>query len=279
MQELRTALSLATEDELREITEVLFRPKFNPLDYWRTPRPLDVAARSPETWRQTIEQRFRFLAADGLSVLRGRWDQLSYRQVLIQICRHLKLPYQEAWTSLELESELFLRLVERIWRQLPAAEGQALCDRLQQALAQSSHADRWPELLQRDSLRLWLEGGSAIAVNAVLRPWLLQQLSRQLALELTRYQLTRAAGQQLGAVGLHWQGQLALQSASRAVVGHTIRYGAIRSALGILGPVLWGWFLADLGWRAIATNYGRIIPVVFTLAQIRLVRSEAIACP
>ena len=39
-----------------------------------------------------------------------------------------------------------------------------------------------------------------------------------------------------------------------------------------LGPALWSWFLADLGWRAIATNYGRVIPVVFTLAQIRLTR-------
>jgi len=40
-----------------------------------------------------------------------------------------------------------------------------------------------------------------------------------------------------------------------------------------LGPALWAWFFADLGWRAIATNYARVIPVVFTLAQIRLIRS------
>ena len=28
----------------------------------------------------------------------------------------------------------------------------------------------------------------------------------------------------------------------------------------------------DLGWRAVASNYTRVIPVVFTLAQIRLTR-------
>ncbi|MGB5769534.1 MAG: hypothetical protein WBM32_06640, partial [Crocosphaera sp.] len=52
------------------------------------------------------------------------------------------------------------------------------------------------------------------------------------------------------------------------------RYGAVRGVLAFVGPVLWGWFLADLGWRAIATNYGRIIPVIFALAQIRLTRTE-----
>lgn len=278
MQELRTALSLATEEELQEITAVLFQPKFNPWDYWRTPRPLEVAAQDPITWRRSIEQRFRFLAADGLTVLKGGCQQLSYHQVLVQICQHQKLPYQQAWSSLELEAEIFLRLAERIWRQLPTERGQALCDRLQQALAQSTHADRWPELLQRDSFRLWLEGSSAIAINSLLRPWLLQQLSRQLAFELARYQLARTTCQQLGALGFQWSGQVALQGARRAVLGHTIRYGAIRSTLSVLGPVLWGWFLADLGWRSIATNYGRVIPVVFTLAQIRLIRSEAIAC-
>lgn len=278
MQELQTALSLATEEELHEITAVLFQPKFNPWDYWRTPRPVEVASQDPAAWRQSIEQRFRFLAADGLTVLRGGWQQLSYHHVLIQICKHQKLPYQQSWSSLELESEVFLRLAERLWRQLPADRGQALCDRLQRALAQSPAASRWPEFLDRDSIRLWLEGSSAIAVNSLLRPWLLQQLSQQLALEVARYQLARTACQHLGTLGLHWPGQLALQSTKRAVLGHTIRYGALRSTLGILGPALWGWFLADLGWRAIATNYGRIIPVVFTLAQIRLIRSEAIAC-
>jgi uncharacterized protein YaaW (UPF0174 family) len=52
------------------------------------------------------------------------------------------------------------------------------------------------------------------------------------------------------------------------------RYGAVRSVFAFMGPVMWAWFFADLGWRAIATNYGRIIPTVFTLAQIRLTRTE-----
>jgi uncharacterized protein YaaW (UPF0174 family) len=42
-----------------------------------------------------------------------------------------------------------------------------------------------------------------------------------------------------------------------------------------VGPLLWAWLFADIGWRAIATNYGRIIPAVFALAQIRLTREDA----
>ncbi|NJL48809.1 MAG: hypothetical protein HC929_16690, partial [Leptolyngbyaceae cyanobacterium SM2_5_2] len=61
---------------------------------------------------------------------------------------------------------------------------------------------------------------------------------------------------------------------SRGLALNAARYGATRTVLSVLGPALWAWFLADLGWRAIATNYGRVIPVVFTLAQIRLNRTS-----
>ena len=55
------------------------------------------------------------------------------------------------------------------------------------------------------------------------------------------------------------------------------RYGTARGVFSLLGPVVWGYFIADLGWKAIATNYGRVIPIVFTLAQIRLIRGEYLA--
>ncbi|NET10128.1 MAG: hypothetical protein F6K16_36605, partial [Symploca sp. SIO2B6] len=55
------------------------------------------------------------------------------------------------------------------------------------------------------------------------------------------------------------------------------RYSAARSILAMIGPAMWTWFLADLGWRAIATNYSRIIPVIFTIAQIRLLHSETVS--
>jgi uncharacterized protein YaaW (UPF0174 family) len=52
------------------------------------------------------------------------------------------------------------------------------------------------------------------------------------------------------------------------------RYSAVRTVFAVVTPALWTWFIADLGWRTIATNYGRIIPVIFILAQTRLLRDS-----
>jgi hypothetical protein len=67
MDELRTALELATEDELQDLTEILFRRKFNPLDYLQGLDPLHVQNRDRIQWLNTLEDRFRFLAADGFT--------------------------------------------------------------------------------------------------------------------------------------------------------------------------------------------------------------------
>ena len=62
---MRSALELATEDELQQLTELLFCRRFNPLDYVHTPQPIDIQSRDREAWLDAIEQRFRYLAADG----------------------------------------------------------------------------------------------------------------------------------------------------------------------------------------------------------------------
>ena len=47
------------------------------------------------------------------------------------------------------------------------------------------------------------------------------------------------------------------------------RYGAARSALGLLGPLAWAWLGADLMLRALGTDYCRVVRAVFALAQVR----------
>jgi hypothetical protein len=85
LDELRTVLELATEEELRQLTELLFRPKFNPIDYVNASQVIEVQSRSRGDWLDAIESRFRFLAADGMTVLRRQADQITYRQALIQV--------------------------------------------------------------------------------------------------------------------------------------------------------------------------------------------------
>jgi uncharacterized protein YaaW (UPF0174 family) len=163
----------------------------------------------------------------------------------------------------------------RAWKRLPASEKKSLTARVQRSLAQSNLSEPLPVHIQHDPVGLLIKGGSALAVSSILKPILLEQLARQFAIHFARYQVAKDTIVQGGAAAAaQFQNYLALQTAKRGMAMNAARYGATRSVFALLGPVLWGYFFADLGWRAIATNYGRIIPTIFTLAQIRLTRTE-----
>lgn len=276
VDELRSALELATEDELQALTELLFRPKLNPFDYLCGQHPLEVQQSDRHTLLDQLEARFRYLAADGMTVIRGGCDRVSYRQAVLQACRHLNITYSATWATTDLEAEVFLNVLEKAWQQLPQQQRRSLQRQVQQSIVQCDEFAALPLPLQRNPLGLLMKGGSAIAVSAVIRPWLLQQIARQFALQLARQQVAKGA---LARGGLSLAGQIhsraAMAMASRGMALNAARYTATRSFFAVLGPAMWTWFLADLGWRAIATNHGRVIPVVFTLAQIRLTRGES----
>ncbi|MFN3926378.1 MAG: hypothetical protein ACK4QL_03435 [Pseudanabaenaceae cyanobacterium] len=221
--ELYRALHLATDEELDQIAAVLFKRQFNPLDYLIAPPVEEVQSKSRAELIDAIAERFKFLAADGLTVLRGKAKQIPYRMVLEKVCRYLKVKYKQTQTVQEIESELFLHLIERSWRNLTPSE--------QEVLAKPVEG----ELPQKDKISLLVKGGTALAIT---------RLRSQIATILAKRTAVTALGQ----------------------------YAALRTILGVLTPTLWGLFFADLGWRTIATNYSRIIPVIFIIAQIRLLR-------
>ncbi|MBT9315168.1 YaaW family protein [Leptothoe spongobia] len=272
MDELRTGLELATHDELATLAETLFRPKFNPFDYWCTPSPQVVQSCDLTYCIDQIEARVRYLAADGLTVLRQGTHQLSYRQILLQLSQHLKLKLTASLSTLDLEAEIFLQLLEKTWHRLPPPQQQQLQRRLTSELAQAEQFQQLSPQLQQNPMALVLKGSSAMAISSVLRPWLMQQIAKQFALQLARYQVAQQTLRGAATIGAQVKGKAALQLASRGMALNAARYGAVRSIFACLGPALWTWFLVDLGWRAVASNYTRVIPVVFTLAQIRLTR-------
>jgi len=268
-------LELATEEELQQLTDILFRPKFNPLDYVQTPNPLDIQSRDRAVWLDAIEQRFRFLAADGFTVIRGQTHHFSYRQALIQVCNYLNISYSEKLSTTDLEAEVFLHLMGRAWKQLPESEQKSLTLRIQRSLASSNFSQPLPLAVQKDPLGIFVKGGCALAVNSLIKPMLLQQIARQFAIQFAKYQIAKQALVRGGTIAAtQLQNYVTLHTARRGMALTAGRYGAVRSVFAFLGPALWTWFLADLGWRAIATNYGRIIPTIFALAQIRLTRTE-----
>lgn len=275
LDELRSALELATEEELQQLTQILFSRKFNPLDYLQAPDPIAVQSQDWNSWLDAIEKRFRYLAADGITVLKGKTQQVSYREALIRVCHYLKIPYSNQMTTTDIEAEIFLQLIKKAWKRLPETDKKSLTIKIQQSLAQSALPEPLPVQLQHNPINLVLKGSSAFAVSSVIKPLILRQIAYQFTLHFARYQATSSAlvtGGSLAAASV--ENQLALQAAKRGMVMTAARYGTIRSLFAVVGPILWGWFIADLGWRAIATNYGRIIPAIFALAQIRLTRED-----
>lgn len=265
MDELRAALELATEDELQDLTEILFRRKFNPLDYLQGMDPDLVSGPDRKAWINSLEERFRFLAADGFTVLRGQTHQVSYRYILIRVCRYLKLRFSPSLSTSDLEAEIFLHLMQRNWSKIPGRDQEMLLKRMGKALSKDA-SQPLPLSCHPDSLRLLLEGGSAIAVSSVARALIFHQMSRQIALY---WGTLKVAGKAASMLPKH----VLAQMSRRGITAGMARYGLARSAFAALGCALWAGFFVDLGWRSISTNYGRIIPIIFTLAQIRLTRS------
>lgn len=270
MDELRTALELATEEELQQITNILFCRRFNPLDYLRAPDAIAVQSQDWDSWLDSVEDRFRYLAADGVTVLKGQTEKVSYRQILVRVCHFLKVPYSQKMPTTEIEAEIYLHLVNKAWKRLPPSEQKSLSIQIQKALADCHTPQPLPVHLQHNPLDIVFKGSSVIAVNSILKPILLKHIAGQFALHFARYQGAKTALVQGGTI----VNQIALQTAKQGMTRATARYGAVRTVLSLVGPALWGWFIADLGWKAIATDYGRIIPTIFALAQIRLTRED-----
>ncbi|MEB3339416.1 hypothetical protein [Okeania sp.] len=271
MDELTAALELATEEELQQLTELLFGRGINPLDYFQTPLPIDVQSRDRDAWLDALDQRFRYLVADGMTVLRGNTRKVTYRQALIKVCGYLKIPYSQKISTTDLEAEVFLHVLGRTWKNLPSSEQDILTKNIKNSLAEFYLPQPLPISIQNNPLNLLFKGSTAFAVSSVLKPILLKELAHQFAIHFAKYQVAKAALVRGGATAAtQFQSHIAIQMANRGMAISAARYGAVRTALGFLGPMLWTWFLADLGWRAIATNYGRVIPAIFVVAQIRL---------
>lgn len=280
MDELRIALELATEEELNHLSQILFARRFNPLDYLqKIPQPQEIANQAWQDKLDTLDRRFRYLAADGLTVLQGKTEKITYRQILIQVCRYLKIPYSTQMPTTDIESEIFLHLMGKAWKKLPRQEQKSLQANIMRSLSRSRTPEPIPVHLQHNPLDIILKGSGIVAINSLVKSWLLKHIARQFALHFTSYQMAKTAIVKSGTVvAAQISNKLVLKAASRGMAVNAARYGAVKTAFAFLGPVLWASFLADLGWKAIATNYGRIIPTIVTLAQIRLTRGEEGYC-
>jgi uncharacterized protein YaaW (UPF0174 family) len=273
MDELSNVLELATDQELHQIADILFRRKFNPLDYFATPPMQELQSWDRDEQIEAITKRFRFLAADGLTVLRRQTSNVSYREVLERVCQHLQIKYPKNETVENLESELFLNLISNSWKKLSPQERFSIDESIQTAISESDLKRSLPLDAQRNPMSLLVKGGSAIAVSTVIRSAVLTAIARQMAWHFASYQVGYEVLKVGGtAIATRLNAYVSTYLAQRGMATAATQYTAARTVFSVITPALWGLFFADLGWRAIATNYGRIIPAIFIVAQIRLLR-------
>ncbi|KXZ49641.1 hypothetical protein GPECTOR_20g498 [Gonium pectorale] len=71
-----------------------------------------------------------------------------------------------------------------------------------------------------------------------------------------------------------WGKQAVLEAAAKGLTAATARYSALRGALSLLGPLMWGGLALDLALKAIGPDYARVVRAVFLLSQVRLVRTH-----
>jgi len=66
---------------------------------------------------------------------------------------------------------------------------------------------------------------------------------------------------------------VAVRGAARSAAAAAARYSSARVALSALSAASWAFLAADLGLRAVGTDWNRVTGAVLALAQVRLLRT------
>nr|XP_048328855.1 uncharacterized protein LOC107403918 isoform X2 [Ziziphus jujuba var. spinosa] len=284
VRELRSVLELATDSELFELENILFGPSyFSPLlksipsgtnvDY----EMIDKDLEEREEFIQALESRFLFLAADARSTLRG-WRP-SYRNVLLAVRKELNIPCSCKLSTEDLEAEIFLYLLQ----DNSSEEYETSPGLLEFKKPSNSQGSLELGLSQKkvqafstlkDFWSVVLKGGSMLTLANIFQ-LLSKRLSGKVFLEAANYLVKKELikkGGQLAAINL--ESRAALLAAKQGFAGAASRYLGLRSMMALLGPVLWGTFLADVVIQMLGTDYARILRAIYAFAQIRITRTH-----
>ncbi|KZV34771.1 hypothetical protein F511_00673 [Dorcoceras hygrometricum] len=282
--DLRYVLELATDSELYEVERILFGPSyFSPLlksitkksevDYFMIGEDPDER----DNFISMLEDRFLFLAADARSTLRG-WRP-SYRNVLLEVRKRLKLPCSTKLLAEDLEVEIFLHLLQEYSSEgqgsFPSTNGSSTnsdgSNNLEMGLNQWKLQQLAALGIGATELRsLILKSGGMLTVEKIVES-LAGTLSGKLFSEAAKYQIKKEVikkGGLLAAVNL--ESGAALLAARQGLKVAATRYLGIRSIAQLLGPLMWGTLLADVVIQMLGTDYARILRAIFAFAQVTM---------
>lgn len=299
-RDLWAVLEMATEQELQQVYDCLHgrsltSPLLKTLVADKEPASVQLSGRLLLMYK--IEQRFRFLAADSITVLRGQ--RPSYRDALLKLRDRLSVHCVSTMPVADLEVEIFLAIVQR---HTELVQGMADPEVTNTAASYVISGDGMANVRDStaggaskrvvDLLRAPLKLGAPDFMPALVKFFSATAVSkmsvntlRKLAASLwchhTRYEAalsTLFATSSKGLAG-SMQRQAAVQAAQSGLATAAARYTAARSALSIIHPIMWTWLGLDLALMALGTDYGRLSRAVFELAQIRLLHTHGFTMP
>lgn len=285
--ELRLVLELATDDELHELENILFGPSyFSPLLKSITSKQNadcvvhGEAIEERENFIAHLESRFLYLAADARSTLRG-WRP-SYRNVLLGVRRKLGIPCSKKLSTEDLEVEIFLHMLNEYsskemgpisfpWDGTKFSNGHGS---LEVGLSQwKVHTFSALKFGAKEFQQIFLKGGGMLTV-AKIYEMVARRLSGKMLLEAANYEIKHEfikRGGQLAAASL--ESRAGALAARQGLARAATQYLGLKSFMMLLGPLMWGTFLADIVIQMLGTDYARILRAIYAFAQIRLTRT------
>ncbi|KAF5469257.1 hypothetical protein F2P56_013345 [Juglans regia] len=277
--ELRRVLELASDSELYELERILFGPSyFSPLIKSITSRAdvdhvmIEEDLEEREDFIAELETRFLFLAADARSTLRG-WRP-SYRNVLLSVRKKLGIRCSSKLSTEDLEIEIFLHLLQNYSSEelgsFPSSLEPSKTSNDQGSLEFGLNRGKVHTLDAVKELWSMIFKGGGMLTLAKIYELLARRLSGKLFVEAANYQIKKEfikKGGQLAVINL--ESRAALLAAKQGLSGAASRYLGFRSMMALLGPVLWGTFLADVVIQMLGTDYARILRAIYAFAQLQ----------
>ncbi|XP_042467211.1 uncharacterized protein LOC122050371 [Zingiber officinale] len=271
--ELRLVFELATDAELVELEHILFGPSFfSPLLKSITRKQefsftmADEYIEEREDFIEHLESRFLYLAADARSTLRG-WRP-SYKNILLNVKRKLGVRCSSKLSTEDLEVEIFLHLLSEYSSEEIDPVSFPSLDRKNEASLGALKGGA------KEIQNVFVKGCGILTMARIFQ-LLARKFSGKLLLEVANYEIKHEIvkkGGQLAAIKL--EAKTAELIARQGLARAATRYAGIRSAMMLLGPIMWGTFLADVAIQMLGTDYARILRAIYAFAQIRLTRTN-----
>eukprot|EP00208_Stichococcus_sp_RCC1054_P004108 CAMPEP_0206134656 /NCGR_PEP_ID=MMETSP1473-20131121/134_1 /ASSEMBLY_ACC=CAM_ASM_001109 /TAXON_ID=1461547 /ORGANISM="Stichococcus sp, Strain RCC1054" /LENGTH=373 /DNA_ID=CAMNT_0053526275 /DNA_START=271 /DNA_END=1393 /DNA_ORIENTATION=- len=292
--ELWEVLELCSMEELEEVYDCLFGASpLSPVvkSLVTESEPAAGHLRGRDSLMRSIDQRFRFLAADAGATLRGRWP--SYREALLSVRDRLKVDCPSTLPTAELETEIYVHMLEtyaaanNAQRQSAAeVNSYAVKDAMDDGDGTAASKPRfggrgWVAQLERIAAPIKLGGSellpvvtnfmSAITVSSV-RKAALQQMGVSMLRSTVQYEAAVAAVCRTATCSA--ARQASITASQRGLTAAAARFGTMRGIMSTLGPLMWAAFAAELALKSIGTDYGRLVRCIYVLSQVRLVHTH-----